>query len=186
MMIANGKRSKRSSACRLESFGHLAWCATGRTFCFRRVSAVAGSPSFWTCPSAHAVFVSLNFARVSTALCATVPRVPLKVIVRASCVEPYDCVGRAMPLRRLFVFKGLHPLTERCADNQQNCYPGEQPVSDTSRHNFPPINYAPRILEAGWRAGIFPRCTIHPSLTLRRILPPLTACATASLTRSMG
>jgi hypothetical protein len=80
----------------------------------------------------------------------------------------------------------LHPLTERCADNQQNCYPGEQPVSDTSRHNFPPINYAPRILEAGWRAGIFPRCTIHPSLRLRRILPPLTACATASLTRSMG
>ena len=27
---------------------------------------------------------------------------------------------------------------------------------------------------------------IHPSLRLRRILPPLTACATASFTRSMG
>jgi hypothetical protein len=56
--------------------------------------------SFWTCPCAHAVFVGLNVAHVSTALCATVSRVPLKVIVRACCVEPYDGVGRAMPERR--------------------------------------------------------------------------------------
>jgi hypothetical protein len=111
--------------------------------------AICQKRSFWTCPRTHAVFVGLNFAHVSTALCATVPSAPLKVIVRARCVEPYDGVGRAMPLRRLFVLKGLHPLTERCADNQQNCHPREQPISDTSRHHFPPINYAPRILKPG-------------------------------------
>ena len=60
-----------------------------------------------------------------------------------------------MPLRRLLVRKGLHALSERCADSQQNCHPWEQPVSDTSRHHSPPINYAPRIVEAGRRAGVF-------------------------------
>ena len=40
-------------------------------------------PSFRTCPGAHAVFVGLSFADVLTALGMTVPRVTLKVIVRA-------------------------------------------------------------------------------------------------------
>jgi hypothetical protein len=30
-----------------------------------------------------------------------------------------------MPLRRLLFLKGLHPLTERWADSQQNCHPCE-------------------------------------------------------------
>jgi hypothetical protein len=60
-----------------------------------------------------------------------------------------------MPPRRLLARKGLHPLTERCTDSQQNCYAWEQPVSDSPRHHFPPINYVPRILEAGLRAGPF-------------------------------
>src|SRR5262245_35570189 len=101
--------------------------------------------SFGTCPSAHAGFVGLNFADVITALRATVPSAPLKVIVCARYVEPYDGVTRAVLLRRPLVLKGLHPLTERCADSQQNRHPWEQPESDTSRHHFPPINYAPRI-----------------------------------------
>src|SRR5262245_16951818 len=94
--------------------------------------------SFWTCPGAHAVFVGLNFANVNTALRATVLTVPFKVIVRACCVEPYDGVAWAMPLRRLLVLKGLHPLTECCADSQHNRHPWEQPVSDTTRHHFLP------------------------------------------------
>ena len=39
--------------------------------------------SFWARPCAHPVFVGLRFAYVSTALRMTVPRVALKVIVRA-------------------------------------------------------------------------------------------------------
>jgi hypothetical protein len=30
-----------------------------------------------------------------------------------------------MPLRGLLALKGLHALTERCADSQQNCHPRE-------------------------------------------------------------
>jgi hypothetical protein len=116
--------------------------------------AICQKRSFWTCPCVHAVFIGLNFARVNATLCATVPRVSLEVIVRACCVEPYDGVGRAMPLRRLFVLKGLHPLTERslterCADNQQNCYPREQLVSEASRHYFPPANTLREYLKPG-------------------------------------
>jgi hypothetical protein len=72
--------------------------------------------SFWARPRAHSIFVGFNFTSVSAALRATVPRIALKVIISARCVEPYDGIGRAMPLRRLFARKGLHPLAERCAD----------------------------------------------------------------------
>src|SRR5215469_6974810 len=67
-----------------------------------------------------------------------------------------------MPLRRLLARKGLHPLTERCVNSQQNCHPWEQPVADSSRHHFPPFNDAPRSTSAAvgktMRPAKYPRC----------------------------
>jgi hypothetical protein len=78
------------------------------------LSAV-GTSFFW---ATHPVFVSLDFTHVSAAIRVTVPRVVLKVIVRAGCVEPYHGIDRAMLLRFLLARKGLHSLTECRADDQ--------------------------------------------------------------------
>ena len=56
-----------------------------------------------------------------------------------------------MPLRRFLARKGPHPLTERRVNTQQNCHHCEQAVADSSRHHFPPINYAPKSMSAAVR-----------------------------------
>lgn len=119
---------------------------------FRRACPTS---SFGFCPCAHAVFVGLNFANISPALSMAVPTVTLEVVVAVRCVEPYDGVGRAMPLRRLLVGKSLHPLTQRCTDSRHKCNPWEQPVSDSSHDYFSPINFGrearPAILQITMR-----------------------------------
>jgi len=82
------------------------------------------------CPCVQAIFVRFNFASVNTTLRATVPRIALKVIIRARCVDPYHGIGRAMSLRCFLGFKGLHPLPERRATNQQNHQRRDRAVSD--------------------------------------------------------
>jgi len=97
---------------------------------------------FGICPGSQAILVGFNFASVKTALRATVPGIALKVIIGARCIDPYDGIGRAMSLRCFLGFKGLHPLSERCATNHQNHQQRDQAVSDLPPHLFPPISPA--------------------------------------------
>ena len=94
------------------------WHWSGREGHWRGIGDLA-SP-FGIFPCFQAIPVGFNFASVSTALRAAVPTIALKVIIRARYVDPYDSISRAMSLRCLLGFKGLHPLIERCATSQQN------------------------------------------------------------------